>query len=248
MPPYPIPDKLAGLHIGEEKLRIKALELIAANPQLSLHVAAVEQAMDLADLLRQYKTKDEDLRVIQMLAMRTFNAFGASMKLALSGYVQNSALIMRDILETVFLIDLFYGERALIEIWRFADKKARLKDFRPVSVREALDKRDGFTSRKRAEIYEMFSELAGHSTMKSVAMMRPQKGGDAVIGPFMEATTLDAGLSEMGRLAIQVGEQLNAFFPADWTGDIPARLTFAKTKQQWMATFYPKPSASSDNG
>jgi hypothetical protein len=32
-------------------------------------------------------------------------------------------------------------------------------------------------------------------------MMRPQKDGDAVIGPFMEATSLEAVISEMGRLA-----------------------------------------------
>lgn len=32
--------------------------------------------MDLADILRQFETADEDLKVIQLLGMRTFNAFG----------------------------------------------------------------------------------------------------------------------------------------------------------------------------
>jgi len=94
-------------------------------------------------------------------------------------------------------------------------------------------------------MYEMFSELAGHPTMKSAFMMRPQRQGDAVIGPFMEATTLEAVISEMGRLAIQVGEQLNLFFPADWPQSLPGRLAFARLKQRWIATFYPtaaKPS------
>lgn len=248
MLPNPLPENLANLHRGEEDLRIKALELIGSDPRLSLHIAVIEQAMDLADLLRQFDTRDEDLKVIQILAMRTFNAFGAGLKLALSGYAQNSALIMRDILETAFLIDLFNGDRALIEKWRFADKKARLKDFKPVSVRESLDKRDGFTSKKRAETYDMFSELAGHPTMKSAFMMRPRKDGDAVIGPFMENTTLEAVLSEMGRLAIQVGEQLNAFFPANWTKGVPARLAFAEKKQRWIAAFYPNASATRDIG
>jgi hypothetical protein len=112
-------------------------------------------------------------------------------------------------LETVFLIDYFAGDRILIERWRFADKKARIKDFGPVKVREALDARDGFTEKKRFATYEMFSELAGHPTMKSAFMMRPQPDGEAVIGPFVEVTTLEAVVSEMGRLAIQVGEQLN---------------------------------------
>jgi hypothetical protein len=235
--------KLAGLHHGEEHLREKAIGLVEGDRRLHLHLAIVEAAMDLADVFRQLDTSDENLKVIQVLGMRTFNAFGASLKLALSGYSQNSALIMRDVLETVFLIDYFAGDRTLIERWRFADKKARIKDFGPVKVREALDQRDGFTSKKRFEIYSQFSELAGHPNMKSVLMMRPQRDGDAVIGPFMEPTTLDAVISEMGRLAIQVGEQLNLFFPADWRQGLPSRLAFAKLKQEWIATFYPGPAS-----
>jgi hypothetical protein len=234
-----IPANLESLHIGEEQLREKALGFIGGDARLQLHLALVEAAMDLADVFRQFDTGDENLKVAQLLGMRTFNAFGASLKLVLSGYSQNGALILRDVLETVFLLDLFAGNRALIERWRFADKKARMKEFSPVKVREALDSRDGFTSMKRSEIYELFSELAGHPTMKSSWMMRPLKDGDAVIGPFMEATTLEAAISEMGRLAVQVGEQLNAFFPANWQRGIPSRLAFAQLKREWIGTFYP---------
>ena len=54
--------------------------------------------MDLADIFRQFDTSDEDLKVAQVLGMRTFNAFGVSPKLAPSGYHQNS-VILRDVLE-----------------------------------------------------------------------------------------------------------------------------------------------------
>jgi hypothetical protein len=236
--PYAIPPNLASLHAGEEFLRGNAIGLIAVNERLQLHLAITEAAMDLADVLRQFDTADEDLKVIQLLGMRTFNAFGATIKLALSGYSQNSALILRDVLETVFLIDYFAGDRTLIERWRFADKKARMNEFKPVEVRKALDARDGFTEKKRFAMYEMFSELAGHPTMKSAFMMRPRRDGDAVIGPFVEATTLEAVVSETGRLAIQVGEQLNLFFPADWSQGLPSRLAFAKLKKRWISTFY----------
>jgi hypothetical protein len=232
-----IPPRLASLHGAEEQLREKAQGMIAADPRLQLHLAVTEAAMELADMLRQFDTSDEDLKVAKILGMRTFNAFAAGIKLTLSGYHQNSALVLRDVLETVFLLDLFSGDRSLIERWRFADKKARMKDFSPVKVREALDTRDGFTSKKRFEIYEQFSELAGHPNMKSSWMMRPQKDGDAVIGPFMEATSLEAVVSEMGRLAVQVGEQLDRFFPADW--GIPSRVAFARLKRDWLNRFYP---------
>jgi hypothetical protein len=242
--PKDLPLNLASLHREEEQLRQKARLLIADDPRLQLHLAVTEAAMELADALRQLATSDENLKVVQMLGMRTFNAFGASLKLMLSGYHQNGALVLRDLLETAFLLDLFGGDRSLIERWRLSDKKARMKDFSPVKVREALDSRDGFTSKKRFETYEMFSELAGHPNMNSHLMMRPEKGGDAVIGPFMEFTTLRAGISEMGRLAIQVGEKLDLFFPVDW--GLPSRLAFGKLKQDWINTFYRNPARDPD--
>lgn len=235
----PLPENLRSLHTQEEHLRGKALDIVAQEPKLRLHIAVVEQAMNLADSLRQYATGDEDLKVIQMFGMRMFNAFGASLKLALSGYAQNSALVMRDVLETVFLVDLFSGDHGLIEKWRFADSKAVKADFSPVAVRKALDARYGHTTRRREETYKLFSEFAGHPTMKSVWMMRPQKNGDAVIGPFVEKTSLEAVLSEMGRLAIQAGEHLIAFFPSDWEQSLGPRLAFAEAAREWFAAFYP---------
>ena len=234
-----IPDNLRTLHEQEEFLRERVLELIAADRRLELHVGVVENAMDLADLFRQVPTEDEDMKVIQVLGMRTFNAFGASLKLALSGYGQNSALIMRDILETVFLLNLFSGDRTLIGRWRVADDKTRQRDFSAVAVRKALDERDGFQGTKRAEVYRMFCELAAHPTMKSVFMMRPQKDGDAVTGPFIAADSLEAALSEMGRLAVQVGEVLDHFFPETWDDVRSAREDYERGPQIWLATFYP---------
>lgn len=232
------PAKLVRLYQGEELLRIKAAEALA-DSRLQLHAEIVEQAMNMADGLRQFETDDEDLKLIQVLGMRTFNAFGASIKLCLSGYYQNSALILRDILETTFLIDLFRGDRRLIVKWRMADKRARFKDFRPVKVRELLDKRDGFTEQKRAAMYDLFSELAGHPTMQSIAMLRP-KGMDAQIGPFFDLTVLDAVLSEMGKLAIQVGESITAFVPVSDHKRVEFVQEFARSKSRWMACFYGK--------
>ena len=139
-----IPNNLRTLHSGEEELRRKAAAIVEGDNRLALHLSVIEHAMDLADILRQLPTDEEDIKVVQVLGMRIFNAFGAGVKLALSGYAQNSALIMRDILETIFLMNLFNGDRATIERWRLADKKERMKNFSPIRVREALDARDGF--------------------------------------------------------------------------------------------------------
>ena len=122
-------ENLFTLHTHEEALRRKAYEFVEPDSQLELHLVVIEAAIDLADLLRKYPTEDEDMKVIQILGMRIFNAFGASLKLALSGYGQNSALVMRDILETAFLLDLFRRDAALISCWRQADEKERRKHF-----------------------------------------------------------------------------------------------------------------------
>jgi hypothetical protein len=49
--------------------------------------------------------------------------------------------------------------------------------------------------------------------------------------------TLERVISEMGRLAVQVGEQLDRFFPAHW--GIPSRVAFARLKRDWLNRFYP---------
>ena len=69
-------------------------------------------------------------------------------------------------------------------------------------------------------------------------MMRPQKDGDAVIWPFIEKTSLEAVLSEMGQLAVQAGQQMVAFFPRDWQAGLGPRMAFLKVTQDWFATFY----------
>jgi len=74
-----VPENFHSLHRQEEYLRSRAIELIADNSDLALHLAVAEIAMDLTDLLRQVPSDDEDFKVVQILGIRIFNAFGASL-------------------------------------------------------------------------------------------------------------------------------------------------------------------------
>lgn len=234
------PNCLAALHKQEEELRIKALHIATINSHIQLHLNVIYNAMDLAaSFILIGEENDEDFKVIQMLSIRVFNAFGSSLKLALSGYIQNSAMIMRDILETIFLIDFFSTDQGLIKAWRHADRKEMKKKFSPVKVRECLDERDGFTTKRRADVYNMFCELAAHPNMNSVHMLRPEKEGDIVLGPYVESTSLKATLDEMGKLAVQFGAKLSFFFPKDCEIGIENRLAFIEASQIWIRTFYP---------
>lgn len=146
---------------------------------------------------------------------------------------------MRDILETIFLLDLFRSEPSLVKEWRFADKQQIRNKFSSIRVREALDKRYGHTAKKRAELYQLFSKLAAHPTMKSAFLTRPEIDGDAVIGPFVEKEALEAQLAEMGRLAVQAGEILTAFIPSWWGPAAECRSSFDKAKLERLNQFYP---------
>lgn len=231
------PDNLNNLYTQEQFLREKAMCIIHEDSRLLLHLNAIERAMSLIHILIGCPRNDEDFKVIKMLGIRMFNAFGSSLTLMLSGYHQKSALVMRDTLETVFLIDLFKTDTSAIERWRFANEKILRQKFSPVVVRKFLDERDGNSTKKREETYKMFCNLAAHPSMHSQHMLKPQKGGDIVMGPFMEKTSLQAGIYELGKLAIQAGEIIDAFLPKGWDQDF-VRVSFSQIKEKWILGFY----------
>jgi len=157
--------------------------------------------------------------------------------LILTGYYQSGAMIMRDILETVFLLDYFSRDRALISRWRTLDAKSREREFKPFSVRVALDDLDGFATRKREAMYKMFCDLASHPSPNGLAMLHPT-GMDAVAGPYVDPATLKAAASELGRLAIQVGGVVPEFIPKRWEPAFAARLTMLTLADNWRQRFY----------
>jgi hypothetical protein len=232
------PENLIYLHEQEEVLRMNALSYLVNNQEMSLHLDVIERAMNIAEIVSRYPVDDEDFNVVKMLSIRIFNAFAASLKLMFSGYYQNSAMIMRDILETVFLLDYFYSHKGAISIWRFADKKTMREKFSPSAIRIALDQRDGTSSKKREDVYKMFCELAAHPNMHSQHMLRPKKGGDITIGPFVDSSAMYPTLEEMGKLGVQAGEIMNAFLPDRYDLE-DSRRSFAHAKKKWLERFYP---------
>ena len=233
-----IPNNLLSLHTQEEVLREKALITLNQSKNCHLHLTVIEAAMDLADVYRQFESECEDVRIVQVLGIRTFNAFGASLKLSFSGYQQNAALVMRDVLETIFLLSYFSTNKHDIALWRNADKKTRLGKFGPAKIRKALDKRDGFTSGKRDEAYDLFCELAGHPNVRMADMLRPTPDSKIALGPFLEPSSLEAVLAEMGKLAVQVGENLSIFISDVCSSPHKSQIHFNSLKTDWIKHFF----------
>lgn len=239
MSDQPLFQKLQFLHACEESLRARSLEVLQANERAQLHIDVIESVLDILDELRKSPTEDEDLKVVRVLGMRQFNGLTSALKLALSGYYQSAAMILRDVLETVFLLDYFGTHPSPIERWRLLTGPAHWKEFKPAKIREALDRRDGFATKQRAAQYALLSELAGHASMKGIAMLKPL-GGDAHMGPFCDPSAIVATLDEMGRLAVQIGEVTGKFLTAEHFEADRVRRSFARLKICWFAEFCPK--------
>lgn len=196
-----LPERLAQFHLGEEALREKSCSLIAKKSILRAHLDLVECAMDLINVLRMAGSNDEDDKVVQILGMRIFNDLASAVKLALSGYSQTAAMILRDVLETVFLIDQFRGDADSISQWRMADASNRWKLFSPRKVREHLDRRDGFEGKKRGAAYRMLSTLAAHPTMEGRRHASTQRDGKCSHGPIYRRRNATSRFGRNGKVS-----------------------------------------------
>ncbi len=235
-----IPENLISLHKGEEQVRAMSLEAIAKSEDMSLHLSLIERAADLIHyFIHRDEHRDEDDLIIRLLGMRMFNCLNATLKLLLSGYYQSSALQQRDIVETFFLLDYFSTDKALIARWRLADDKVLRDEFSPVAVRKKLDERDEYTAKKRAELYKLFSTLAGHPNPRGFDMLR-LPNGDHHCGPFFEESALKATLSELGKSAAQVGGNFSHFFSHDTKSALQTKLNFLEVQSAWFKRFFGK--------
>ena len=86
-------------------------------------------------VLRATPHKSNDELIIQRLAVRCFNSGAASLRLARSGYYQPCLAIIRDIIETTMLLQLFAETPAAVGEWSAMTVTEREKKFSPYQVR-----------------------------------------------------------------------------------------------------------------
>ena len=92
-------DNLTSLHNHEEGLRSRSLAVIEADAALSDHWHLVAEAMNaIWAFTHDHVHGSENELTLQYLGIRLFNAAGASIKLALSGYYQKAFDQVRDCL------------------------------------------------------------------------------------------------------------------------------------------------------
>jgi hypothetical protein len=208
-----IPDNFALLHQAEERIRRESFAAIEQDEALLLHLDALERSMNLIHYFAlSWQTKDTDDEALQILGTRLFNGAGASIKLLLSGYYQAAASLARELLETSFLVDLLANDRGAIRKWWQASDEDRRKSFQPRHIREALDKRDKLTSSARAKHYRLLSTVASHPTPVGFRMLRRGPNDPVNFGPFFNAETLHAVLSELGKIVVPAAGHFRRHF------------------------------------
>lgn len=237
-------ENLNGLHGEEERLRALGLAAVKAAPAFTEHLELIGEAMDLVVMVgRGYPTPSDHQQVVQLLGIRLFNAAATALKLALAGYYQAGFSLIRDLLETTHLLDYFLHDPAAVAIWQSGGTAAK-KKFQPQAVRDALDKRDGFTTGKRAEIYQRYCVYASHPTYAGILLVEPKASGLATYGPFLDEPTLGHLLIDLAKFVMHGTLVFGHHFDDCRSSEIVGAIEhFHARATAWSATHLTNPSA-----
>lgn len=232
-----VPENFDLLHTGEADIRRRSLAAIDASEDLSMHARMIEISMTvLTDFAQHHPHAEEDELVMQMLASRLFNSSAAALGLTLRGYYQGAVALMRDILETTFLMDYFWTWPEMVARWRGCDEKQRISEFPAAKTRIALDDRDGFTERGREQHYKLLCELGSHPSYRGFQMMISRPGNLVTVGPFFSEPMLGPVLYELAKVLVHAGSHIR--LEERSIADYRLRLAFMDTQADWSDKFF----------
>jgi hypothetical protein len=193
--------------VDESPILKKHTQMIASDVELSDHVLLINQTLDFIDrIVREGEHIDGCHLIVLRLTVRCFNSISASLRLASMGYWQPAFAVMRDLLETYFLLDLFNSFPEKLVEWSTLNDDEITKKYSPVKVRIMLDDRDGSVQRKREKIYKMLSVHAAHPTPNGFTLISPN--ASTVVGPFPDQNLLLSVLQELARHVFSTGSIL----------------------------------------
>lgn len=228
-------------HVDETRIEAAHDQIISASPELSDHLALINDALDFMHrMVIAEAHKDAGELVLLRLSVRCFNSAAASLRLVRCGYWQPAFSVMRDLLETLFLLDYLDHDRKELLRWYSLPDKERRKAFKPVSVREKLDARDGFTERKRQQAYDLLSQYAAHPTPEGFTVISPN--AMMQVGPFPSEKNLKAALQELAKHVANVSVLVGAVVKAKKPEELARKVTYYGRLQLWSEA-YLKPKA-----
>ena len=235
-----LPENLISLHDHEEKIRADSLRLIEAQQNLSDHLAMIHGSMAVIyALAHDHVNATDDELTVQYLGLRLFNSTASSIKLSLSGYYQSAFALVRDIFETVALLDYLHTSPTQIAVWKASDKKQRIAQFGPSAIRNALNSRDQFSGNKRKEMYDRLSEYASHATAPGFQLLAPEGLGQ--IGPFLSEKYLKAWLEEAVKFLVHGATIFMGYFPSVEPPLLLEKAGFLEHANRWRDKYMGNP-------
>ena len=231
--------------VDESRIEAQQDRTIGETPELQDHVGIINAALDcISTLLRVYDHSDEDELAALRLAVRCFNSGAASLRLLRGGYYQPSFTMVRDLVETTFLLDLFWRDKTALKEWRTLPTKERERRYRPIEVRKRLDKMDGYKEAKRAAAYKMLSTYAAHPSPEGFRIISPN--GMTQIGPFPDAGLLTAGLQELSKHLANSAVEISFHVESDDSAVRSAKQTYFDTLDRWCDIYMPRKVTADD--
>jgi hypothetical protein len=225
--------------VNETKIEAEQDASIATSDELRDHVAVINSALDLLSRLPAARThENEDELIIFRLMVRCFNSAASCLRLLRCGYYQPAFTMVRDVVETTFLLDLFKRDRTEIAEWRSLPAKDRERRFKPFQVRKRLDQLDGFREQKRAVAYKLLSNYAAHPTPEGFAVISP--AWMTQVGPFPDEKRLTAGLQELAKHLTYAALVISGNAANTNVKVLAAKETFFAACERWHAKYMPK--------
>jgi hypothetical protein len=219
--------------------------LIAQDPELKSHAELINRCLEFIDwLLRLENHQDSEHLALLRLGVRCFNSCGAALRLLRCGHWQPTILIIRDLYETQFLLDLLARDTTKLKAWLTLSAKERNKQFKAVSIRQDLDTRDGFNDKKRAERYKMLSNYGAHATPEGFDIISPN--GITNIGPYPDQKMLKSTIEELAMVTAHAAATISPLVePIDQYG-WNRKLAFIESLEVWRKRFLNHGSDKSD--
>lgn len=222
-------------YVDEARIEQLSNEWLSDDPEMRDHAILVNRCFQaFHELLQSYPHETEDELVVLRLGVRLFNDGGAALKSARCGYWQPAFAMLRDMMETTWLLEYFRLDPAKINRWRTSDYKIRKKEFKGPEIRDAIAR--GMPS-TRHEVYSRFSEHAAHPSPEGFALISPNNMTE--LGPFPEETRLRAFMQEIAPLFLSAALAFNAHLPARTRDLSIAKVRLMRAAEMWARGYWP---------
>ncbi len=224
--------------VSEARIEEDNDAIVLASPELQEHVEIINRSLDfIANIPKNVIHRDEWQLVVQRLIVRCFNSAASSLRLARGGYYQPAFSMIRDLIETTFLLDLFERKPDEIRKWTTLKPKERESRFSTFAVRKKLDDFDGNKKSLRSEIFKALSTYAAHPTPEGFAIISPNMMTQ--VGPFPDAERMTAVLQELAKHVSYTAVVCGTHAPDDHATASKMKAEFLVPLNKWLGKYMP---------